>query len=62
VANARETAKGKLDRDFIAPPEVRTLEERIAGRLQVPGDAGDLKSVRLVEGSTVKEFGRETWH
>jgi translation initiation factor IF-2 len=51
--------KGKLDRDFIAPPEVRTLEERIAGRLQVPGDAGDLKSVRLVEGSTVKEFAEK---
>ena len=52
-------AKGKLDRDFIAPPEVRTLEERIAGRLQVPGDAGDLKSVRLVEGSTVKELAEK---
>jgi len=38
---------------------VRTLEERIAGRLQVPGDAGDLKSVRLVEGSTVKELAEK---
>src|SRR5262249_49513310 len=51
--------KGKLDRDYIAPPEVRTLEERIAGRLQVPGDAGELKPVRLVEGSTVKEFAEK---
>jgi len=50
--------KGKLDRDYIAPPEVRTLEERIAGRLQVPG-AGELKPVRLVEGSTVKEFAEK---
>ena len=51
--------KGKLDRDFIAPPEVRTLEERIAGRLQGPGEAGELKPVRLVEGSTVKEFAEK---
>ena len=51
--------KGKLDRDYIAPPEVRTLEERIAGRLQVPGEAGELKPVRLVEGSTVKEFAEK---
>ena len=51
--------KGKLDRDFIPPPEVRTLEERIAGRLQVPSDAGELKPVRLVEGSTVKEFAEK---
>jgi len=51
--------KGKLDRDFVAPQEVRTLEERIAGRLQVPGDASELKPVRLVEGSTVKEFAEK---
>jgi translation initiation factor IF-2 len=51
--------KGKLDRDYIAPPEVRTLEERIAGRLQVPNDANELKPVRLVEGSTVKEFAEK---
>jgi len=51
--------KGKLDRDYIAPPEVRTLEERIAGRLQVPGGASELKPVRLVEGSTVKEFAEK---
>jgi translation initiation factor IF-2 len=51
--------KGKLDRDYIAPPEVRTLEERIAGRLQVPGGDSELKPVRLVEGSTVKEFAEK---
>jgi translation initiation factor IF-2 len=51
--------KGKLDRDYIAPPEVRTLEERIAGRLQMPSDASELKPVRLVEGSTVKEFAEK---
>ncbi|HEX3144051.1 MAG TPA: translation initiation factor IF-2 N-terminal domain-containing protein, partial [Pyrinomonadaceae bacterium] len=44
---------GRLDRDFIAPPDHRTLEERIAGRIAV---SGDLKPIRLVEGSTVKEF------
>ena len=38
------------------PPDHRTLEERIAGRLQV---SGDLKPVRLVEGSTVKEFAEK---
>jgi translation initiation factor IF-2 len=47
---------GRLDRDFIAPPDHRTLEERIAGRIQV---SGDLKPVRLVEGSTVKEFAEK---
>jgi translation initiation factor IF-2 len=51
--------KGRLDRDYIAPPEVRTLEERIAGRLQVPSGESDLKPVRLVEGSTVKEFAEK---
>ncbi|HEV2905365.1 MAG TPA: translation initiation factor IF-2 N-terminal domain-containing protein, partial [Pyrinomonadaceae bacterium] len=53
----RTDGKGRTDRDFIAP-EVRTLEERIAGRLQVPGE-GELKAVRLVEGSTVKEFAEK---
>jgi translation initiation factor IF-2 len=47
---------GKLDRDFISPPDHRTLEERIAGRIAV---SGDLKPVRLVEGSTVKEFAEK---
>jgi translation initiation factor IF-2 len=47
---------GKLDRDLIPPPDHRTFEERIAARIQV---SGDLKPVRLVEGSTVKEFAEK---
>lgn len=35
-----------------------SLEDRIAGRLEVPG-SGELKSVRLIEGSTVKEFAEK---
>ena len=50
---------GRFDRDVIPSPEVRTLEERIAGRLQMPAGAGELKPVRLVEGSTVKEFAEK---
>jgi translation initiation factor IF-2 len=46
----------RFDRDVIPPPEVLSLEDRIAGRLQV---TGDLKPVRLVEGSTVKEFAEK---
>jgi len=49
---------GRYDRDVIPSPEVRTLEERIAGRMQ-PGADGELKPVRLVEGSTVKEFAEK---
>ncbi|HEX3086260.1 MAG TPA: translation initiation factor IF-2, partial [Pyrinomonadaceae bacterium] len=47
---------GRLDRDFTPPPDHRTLEERIAGRIQ---QTGDLKPIRLVEGSTVKEFAEK---
>jgi translation initiation factor IF-2 len=50
---------GRLDRDFIAPPPTLTLEQRIAGRLDINGEAGGLKPVRLVEGSTVKEFAEK---
>jgi translation initiation factor IF-2 len=49
---------GKFDRDIMPPPDHRTLEERIAGRLGSAGD-GELKTVRLVEGSTVKEFAEK---
>jgi len=49
---------GRFDRDFIAPPDVLSLEDRIAGRLQV-STTSDLKPVRLVEGSTVKEFAEK---
>ena len=47
---------GRLDREFFQAPDHRTLEERIAGKIQV---SGDLKPVRLVEGSTVKEFAEK---
>ncbi len=54
-----EGKSGRFDRDFIPPPPTLTLEQRIAGRLDVPGDAGELKPVRLVEGSTVKELAEK---
>jgi len=38
---------------------VLSFEERIARRLQVPEVPGQLKPVRLVEGSTVKEFAEK---
>ena len=50
---------GRFDRgDFIPPPKALSLEDRIAGRLDIPG-SGELKSVRLIEGSTVKEFAEK---
>jgi translation initiation factor IF-2 len=54
-----EGKAGKFDnRDFIPPPRALSLEDRIAGRLEIPG-SGELKSVRLIEGSTVKEFAEK---
>ncbi len=52
------------DRDFIPPPKALSLEDRIAGRLGVAvggGTAtdGELKTARLVEGSTVREFAEK---
>src|SRR5436309_10713620 len=41
--------KGRLDRDIMPPPDHRTLEERIAGPIQV---SGELKPVRRVQGLT----------
>jgi hypothetical protein len=56
---------GRFDRDVIPSPEVLSLEQRIAGRLQVPGGDGELKPVRLVENSTVKSLRKarrpKTW-
>lgn len=50
---------GRFDRgDFIPPPRALSLEDRIAGRLDMPG-SGELKEVRLIEGSTVKEFAEK---
>jgi translation initiation factor IF-2 len=49
----------RFDRDFIPAPDVLSLEDRIAGRLHYSSGPGELKSVRLVEGSTVKEFAEK---
>jgi translation initiation factor IF-2 len=51
--------KGRFDRDIMPPPDHRTLEERIAGRLHGSTGSSELKTVRLVEGSTVKEFAEK---
>lgn len=54
-----EGKAGRFDRgDFIPPPRALSLEDRIAGRLEMP-TSGELKSVRLIEGSTVKEFAEK---
>jgi translation initiation factor IF-2 len=54
-----EGKTGRFDKsDFIPPPKALSLEDRIAGRLEVP-NSGELKSVRLIEGSTVKEFAEK---
>jgi translation initiation factor IF-2 len=54
-----EGKAGKFDKgDFIPPPKALSLEDRIAGRLEMPG-SGELKAVRLIEGSTVKEFAEK---
>jgi translation initiation factor IF-2 len=51
---------GRFDKgDFIPPPKALSLEDRIAGRLETPSEPGELKSVRVVEGSTVKEFAEK---
>jgi translation initiation factor IF-2 len=54
-----EGKAGRFDKgDFIPPPRALSLEDRIAGRLEVP-NSGELKEVRLIEGSTVKEFAEK---
>jgi translation initiation factor IF-2 len=54
-----EGKAGRFDKgEFIPPPKAMSLEDRIATRLEVPS-AGELKSVRLIEGSTVKEFAEK---
>jgi translation initiation factor IF-2 len=52
---------GRYDRDYIPPPKALSLEDRIAGRLSVDVAtvSGELKPVRVVEGSTVKEFAEK---
>ncbi|HKY29403.1 MAG TPA: translation initiation factor IF-2 [Pyrinomonadaceae bacterium] len=58
-ARSGRKIEGKSSRfdkgDFIPPPKALSLEERIAGRMELP-QTGELKAVRLIEGSTVKEF------
>ena len=50
---------GRFDRgDFIPPPKTLSLEDRIAGRLEL-STAGEMKEVRLIEGTTVKEFAEK---
>ena len=51
---------GRFDKnDFIPPPKALSLEDRIAGRMETPAAPGEIKPVRLVEGSTVKEFAEK---
>lgn len=54
--------KGKADaknrfaeRDQDAP-RLRTIEERVQDQVARGGDKGDLKSIRLTEGATIREF------
>ncbi len=53
--------RGRFDRDYVVPAKALTLEQRIAGSMS--GGAGvatdELKQVRLVEGSTVKELAEK---
>ena len=54
-----EGKTGRFDKgEFIPPPRALSLEDRIATRMEIPG-SGELKSVRLIEGSTVKEFAEK---
>src|SRR3989454_1893046 len=51
---------GRFDKgDFIPPPKALSLEDRIAGRLDTPAAPGELKAVRITEGSTVKEVAEK---
>jgi translation initiation factor IF-2 len=45
--------------DFVPPPRALSLEDRIAGRMESPSAPGEIKSARIVEGSTVKEFAEK---
>jgi translation initiation factor IF-2 len=54
--------KGRFDRDHAAPPRALSLEDRIRGTMGSGGAStavGELTPVRLVEGSTVKEFAEK---
>ncbi|MFN2515585.1 MAG: translation initiation factor IF-2 [Pyrinomonadaceae bacterium] len=55
-----EGKAGRYDKgDFIPPPKALSLEDRIAGRLETPETPGEIKPVRIIEGSTVKEFAEK---
>ncbi len=55
-----EGKAGRFDKgDFIPPPKALSLEDRIAGRLDAPIIPGEIKPVRIIEGSTVKEFAEK---
>ncbi|HEY8186285.1 MAG TPA: translation initiation factor IF-2 [Pyrinomonadaceae bacterium] len=55
-----EGKAGRFDKgDFIPPPKALSLEDRIAGRLELPPTPGEIKPVRIIEGSTVKEFAEK---
>jgi translation initiation factor IF-2 len=55
-----EGKAGRFDKgDFIPPPRALSLEDRIAGRMEAPSVPGEIKPVRIVEGSTVKEFAEK---
>ncbi|HSS20146.1 MAG TPA: translation initiation factor IF-2 [Pyrinomonadaceae bacterium] len=55
-----EGKAGRFDKgDFIPPPKALSLEDRIAGRMESPTMAGESKPVRIIEGSTVKEFAEK---
>ncbi len=53
--------RGRFDRDYVVPAKALTLEQRIAGSMS--GGTGvatnEIKQVRLVEGSTVKELAEK---
>ncbi|MFL6230409.1 MAG: translation initiation factor IF-2 [Pyrinomonadaceae bacterium] len=61
VADSRGRGGGRFDRgDFVAPGRALSLEDRIKGSMTGTGTGvGELQSVRLVEGSTVKEFAEK---
>ena len=49
---------GRFEKDFLPPPRALTPEQRLAATLGMTGDEA-AKQVRLVEGSTVKEFAEK---
>jgi translation initiation factor IF-2 len=50
----RDSRGRGFERDYVVPPKALSREERIAQSLHL--EEGELKPVKLIEGSTVKEF------